>query len=212
MNTFLLLISLLLNGIAIFLIFILYARQNRLMQVEKKQETIIRELEDTMTSYLIEMKEENEKFIKKLTKQRLEKTDKIEQSDFLDSSKQLEEISDIPVTSIDDRVSRTTQVHVSPNKAKAVSAYQNQTKLYDQQDDEVLSLINYTEPSAQDKNHDHQELKVDSSSQDWKQKSLLSQALLLEAEGFTQDEIARKLNKGKTEIHLLLKFNRKKEE
>lgn len=212
MNTFLLLISLLLNGIAIFLIFILYARQNRLMQVEKKQETIIRELEDTMTSYLIEMKEENEKFIKKFTKQKLEKTDKIEQRELFDPSKQVDEVSDVSITSIDDRVSKTAQIHVSPNKAKAVSAYQNQTKLYDQQDDEVLSLINYTEPSAQDKNHDHKELKVDSSSQDWKQKSLLSQALLLEAEGLTEDEIARKLNKGKTEIHLLLKFNRNKEE
>ncbi|SFA73695.1 MULTISPECIES: hypothetical protein [unclassified Bacillus (in: firmicutes)] len=213
MNIFLLVISLLLNGIAIFLIFILYARQNRLVQVEKKQETIIRELEDTMTSYLVEMKEENEKFIEKLSKQRLGTSGKSQNVIQKDTNSSDIIATYVPKTSNENIGVRTATVHVTPNKAKAVSAYQSQTKIQDQQDaEEVLSLIDYSEQPTQERNHKTQDLMVENSPEDWKQKSLLSQALLLEAEGLTEDQIAKKLNKGTTEIHLLLKFNRKKEE
>lgn len=40
--------------------------------------------------------------------------------------------------------------------------------------------------------------------------SITSQALYLKEKGYTTDEIAKKLNKGKTEIDLLLKFYQKK--
>ncbi|QPC46371.1 hypothetical protein [Mangrovibacillus cuniculi] len=42
-------------------------RQNRILETEKSQERAVRELEETMASFIVEMKEENDKFIQQLT-------------------------------------------------------------------------------------------------------------------------------------------------
>ncbi|GAE43682.1 hypothetical protein [Mesobacillus boroniphilus] len=73
MTTFLLLLSLILNGAAIFAIILLYLRQNRLVEAEKKQEKIIKEIEEVFSAYLFELKEENDKFLELMTKTRVEK-------------------------------------------------------------------------------------------------------------------------------------------
>ncbi|MFC7784344.1 hypothetical protein ACFQWC_07555 [Rossellomorea sp. GCM10028870] len=64
MVTFLLFISFLLNIVALLAIVILYSRQNRFLNMEKEQKKMIKELEDVISTYLIEMKEENEEFMR----------------------------------------------------------------------------------------------------------------------------------------------------
>ncbi|MGM0863519.1 MAG: DUF6115 domain-containing protein [Bacillota bacterium] len=64
MVTFLLFISFLLNIASLLAIVILYSRQNRFLNMEKEQEKMIMELEEVISTYLIEMKEENEEFIR----------------------------------------------------------------------------------------------------------------------------------------------------
>jgi hypothetical protein len=69
MVTFLLFLSFLLNIVSLLSIVILYSRQNRFLHIEKDQKKIITELEDIISAYLIEMKEENDEFIRRATTQ-----------------------------------------------------------------------------------------------------------------------------------------------
>ncbi|WRP08468.1 hypothetical protein U9J35_10010 [Rossellomorea aquimaris] len=64
MVTFLLFISFLLNIVSLLAIVLLYSRQNRFLNMEKEQKKMIMELEEVISTYLIEMKEENEEFIR----------------------------------------------------------------------------------------------------------------------------------------------------
>jgi hypothetical protein len=71
MTTFLLIISFLLNIISLLAIVILYTRQNRFIDLEKKQGKMIQDMEETISTYLIEMKEENEAFMNNLNENKL---------------------------------------------------------------------------------------------------------------------------------------------
>ncbi len=64
MVTFLLFLSFLLNIISLLSIIILYSRQNRFVHMEKEQKKMISEMEDVISAYLLEMKEENDEFIR----------------------------------------------------------------------------------------------------------------------------------------------------
>ncbi|XXM73545.1 DUF6115 domain-containing protein [Lysinibacillus sphaericus] len=70
MSTFLIFVSFLLNIICLLAIVILYTRQNRYVDQERRQGKMIEEMEETISAYLIEMKEENEAFIDRLQKRR----------------------------------------------------------------------------------------------------------------------------------------------
>jgi hypothetical protein len=73
MTTFLLIISFLLNIVSLLAIIILYTRQNRFIDLEKKQGKMIQEMEETISTYLLEMKEENDAFMNNLNKNKQEK-------------------------------------------------------------------------------------------------------------------------------------------
>jgi hypothetical protein len=73
MTTFLLIISFLLNIISLLAIVILYTRQNRFFDLEKKQGKMIQEMEETISTYILEMKEENDAFMNNLNKNKQEK-------------------------------------------------------------------------------------------------------------------------------------------
>ncbi|PFA67857.1 hypothetical protein CN378_10090 [Bacillus sp. AFS015802] len=64
MVTFLLFISFLLNIISLLSVVILYSRQNRFLNMEKDQKKILAEMEDVISTYLVEMKEQNDEFIR----------------------------------------------------------------------------------------------------------------------------------------------------
>ncbi len=66
MTIFILFISIIINVVSIFGIIILYMRQNRLIHVEQDQKKVLKDMEEMFSSYLIEMKDENEEFIKKV--------------------------------------------------------------------------------------------------------------------------------------------------
>ena len=68
MMIFLIIMSIAFNLIAFLLIAILFLRQNKLIKMEKNLKDPIRELEDLMTTYLLQMKEENEHFIQSVKK------------------------------------------------------------------------------------------------------------------------------------------------
>lgn len=193
----LLFLSIVLNIIALFSIVILYLRQNRFLQAEKRQEQLFKEMEDAFSAYLLEMKEENERFLKKLkenekTKGKADRMAKMAgrkaQPDPPKKKEALEQKEELPIIK-----GTPFQAARAYGKNKAISARPQQE--------------NNLQPA----------LLFHQNENEWKEKHLSElplneQVLILQKKGMNIEEIARKLNKGKTEIELLLKFRQNHED
>lgn len=182
MTTFLLLLSLILNTAAIFAIILLYLRQNRLVEAEKKQERIIGEIEEVFSSYLLEIKEENEKFIKNMKTTNNARKTGIEFDRLSNNNKpDKEQKEEFP-----------------PRIGKGVS-YHAAKKAYQQNSEPSSVKADETESNLED-------LYTIDDSSELQQLSFIDRVLYLKNQGLSVEEIARDLNKGRTEIELLLKF------
>ncbi|MCX8002786.1 MAG: hypothetical protein N2661_09420 [Anoxybacillus mongoliensis] len=147
MTTFLWFISFVLHGISLFLIILLSLKWVKIKEMEKEQAELIREMEAMMTTYLMQFKEENERFVKQITSSTVRQPSR---------SLRKEQMSP-PVEHVVDRI-------------------------------ELSSTTPKEEQSLE-----------------W----LVSEALKLQQQGKTIDEIAKMLKRGKTEMELLLKFHQK---
>lgn len=193
MTTSLLTISLLLNGISIYFIFILYSRQNRLLEMERTQDSFKKEIENEISAFLLEMKEDNEEFIQRF--QQLQKGDSLRKinntepkTDAADGGLTLE-MDELNVKSWEAATARSF-------KSEAVKVYQ---KTIANQGDNLAAGKEDMQPenNLKSSNIDNEEIY---------RNLLLNQVKILLNQGFSIEEIAKKLNKGKTEIELLLKF------
>ena len=196
MTTFLLFISLFLNIIALLAIINLYLRQNRFLEVEKKQEKMMIEMEEVISSYLVQMKEENESFIS-----RMKKVEVHVNGDGKDLS-----TSSVTEANNGEENSNQAEKHAiragKVTASKAVHAYRlnaKTTNVHASVGDDVelppieKSITQYDDISTTEK-------------------KAINQVFSLKKQGLSDEEIARKLNKGKTEIALLLKFNQNHQE
>ncbi|WLR52365.1 coupling factor for flagellin transcription and translation [Bacillus tianshenii] len=169
--------SFLLHFITIFIIILLSMRLNNMKHTVSKQEELQKEVEDVFSSYMVEIKEENEKLLQALRQKSVTPTQAPSQSEPAKpagpSSPQLK-----PSTKA---VSRVYDLN------KKVTEKPRSTQSSEKKED-------YTVPLSKGNEHYVQ--------------SLTSKAVQLEKQGHTVEEIAQKLNKGKTEIELLLKFRR----
>ncbi|MBB5323646.1 hypothetical protein HNQ34_000738 [Anoxybacillus tepidamans] len=68
MTAFLFIISFALHALSLFIIILLYLQLSRIKEVEKRQSQFIKEMEQTVSAYLVEWKEENERFLNVLSK------------------------------------------------------------------------------------------------------------------------------------------------
>ena len=66
MTIFFIIINLILNIIALLSIIILFLRQGKLFKLEDNQKKTIKEMEDLLSSFVLEMKEDNEQLIKRI--------------------------------------------------------------------------------------------------------------------------------------------------
>jgi hypothetical protein len=188
MQTFLILISFILNIAALWAIVILYTRQNRLLEVEKRQEKAVKEMEDVISSYLLEMKEDNERFIQQFKD--------VKEGDLARSQNKVEKIKQAAEVSLNND-SQNPKVTADNEPFNSPSYYrQSAVKAYSQ------NAGNEKRRDA-DKNNPPMEIS--------KEDSAYKQILTLQEKGYTLAEIAKELGKGVTEIELLLKFrqNRK---
>ncbi|EMI11873.1 hypothetical protein [Anoxybacillus gonensis] len=151
MTTFLWLISFVLHGVSLFLIILLSLKWAKIKETEREQAELIREMETMMTTYLMQFKEENERFVKQMTSSAVRQKKK--EPPLLLRDEQVR----LPVEDVVDRI-------------------------------ELSSTTPQEEPALE---------------------SLISEALKLQQQGKTIDEIAKLLKRGKTEIELLLKFHQK---
>lgn len=190
MTTFLLLLSLILNAAAIFAIILLYLRQNRLVEAEKKQERIINEIEEVFSAYLFELKEENEKFLEWMTQNNSQK-----QSGGIEAT----------ATGAAKRETETGPDKVTPeiqqNRLGKGISYHAARKAYHQNHEPVPTDLN-----------DKIDIELPEDNVNSKELSFVDQVVYMKKQGLSIEEIARDLDKGKTEIELLLKFRQKTQE
>jgi hypothetical protein len=67
MIAFLLVISFILHALSLFVIILLYLQLSKVKETEKRQQQMAEEMEQTFSAYLLEWKEENERFLKELS-------------------------------------------------------------------------------------------------------------------------------------------------
>lgn len=183
MVNFLLFLSITLNLIAIFCIVILYLRQNRFIGMEKEQKKNIEEMEEVITSFITEIKEENEQFFDKfisIQTQEVKEDRKVEQG--LDDATNSVEFQPKEI--------KGNKAMLNVYKNAVPSVVENSKKEDVLEKEEVDELLNLILPPEKEP----------------KEKSIVEIASEMQEEGKSIEEIAKALNKGKTEMELLLKF------
>ncbi|MCZ0755435.1 hypothetical protein [Anoxybacillus sp. J5B_2022] len=175
MTAFLLTISFVLHALSLFIIILLYLQLTKVKEVEKRQAQMIEEMEQTVSAYFIEWKEENERFLQALA-QKLNRR-------------------------VDEKAKQVPNVQVNEAKRSADAAVK--TEPLPNQTENVWSPLEHAE-----KMKDTLEIRAIQPKQApaSSASSLAEQAMQLQQEGKTIEEIAKLLKKGKTEIELLLKF------
>lgn len=200
MTTFLLLLSLILNVAAIFAIILLYLRQNRLVEAEKKQDKIIKEIEEIFSAYLFELKEENDKFIQLMTTTTIQ-----EQPSNKMAAIDATEKKTVSVKTADEKPAPEANEgnEMQQRLGKGIS-YHAARKAYQQNRGQTSAVPdNGVELTEVDPKENKEEVI---------QSSPIDQVPQMTNQGMTIEEIARKMDKGKTEIELLLKFRQKTQE
>ncbi|MCQ6274121.1 hypothetical protein JMM81_03880 [Bacillus sp. V3B] len=200
MTTIIIIISIMLNIIALMAIVILFLRQNKLLKFEVDQRKSMTETEGLMSSYLLEMKDENERFIERVKRINEEK------SELEDSSVQVVQNQKEQELLVE---KKDNQGDFSSHLGKAVSfqavkAYQKHKK-----EQVERNISNETKVKATEKVEEpppKSEQKDVHNTNGVIQESLSDQIMNMKQQGLSEEEIAKKLNKGKTEIALLLKF------
>ncbi|AYV66036.1 MULTISPECIES: hypothetical protein [Niallia] len=182
MVNFLLFLSITLNLIAILCIVILYVRQNRFVNLEKDQRKNLEEMEEVISTFITEIKVENEQFLNRLTS--------------------FDPNEDLLGKKVEDNKGKAESLEYKPREIKGnkamLNAYKNVTDSIQEnsltedrlEKEDVNELLNLILPPEKKQ----------------KEKSIVEVAKEMQAEGKSIEDIAKALNKGKTEMELLLKF------
>ncbi|TFB23185.1 hypothetical protein E3U55_05040 [Filobacillus milosensis] len=163
MTQLLIFISLILHGVTFFVIFGLYQKLQKVNEGESHFNKRVQETEDLFSSYLLEIKDENKKFIDTISK-----------------------INHQPSAS-----------RHKTERSKATI----ETKV-----EEPIPFPNYETSEETSKTFQPETIEVNDRSE---QPSIQTQIMHLYQNGYTIEEIAKRLNKGNTEIELIVKFNQK---
>ena len=200
MMIFLVIVSIALNMIAFLLIAILFLRQNKLIKMEESLKQPVKEMEDLMTTYLLQMKEENEQFIKSVKGLKKDKND-LQSTSVKFSPIKLEHVEEKSLQSeqLDSPENFTSLIGKTIGN-QAVKAYQRQNQHTEKEIEEIERV-----PS--EKSETNPEPQISSNNQ------IDGDLVLhLQKQGCSLETIAKKLNRGKTEIELYLKFHEKRKE
>ncbi|GLY10462.1 hypothetical protein [Pseudobacillus badius] len=179
MATLFIFISFILNAVALFAIILLFMRQNRLHEIKKEQEKLVADMEEMMTAYLAEMKEENEKLIKEFS-----------------SSSPAEHSAAAGQASSAVTPGKSAPPSRTPEGAGAIAAPSMQRI-------RAAQVYNRTANKTADEN---EKISAEEQEAPAAAQALADEIVSLKDQGLSVEEIARKLNKGKTEVELALKF------
>ncbi len=178
MITFLLVISFLLHFITLIAVVILSIRVSKTKELELKQEKVARQVEETFTAYLLEIKEENERLMNIL-----------EQNGQTDVAEKNRSGSDIthPKSQVKSQEQESPGPIVKKEAFEApnTASYQNEE-----------SQSSYDIPTEYNKEESYQP-------------SVQSSVFQLYDQGYNTEQIAKRLDCGKTEVELMLKIHPK---
>ncbi|WP_099362992.1 hypothetical protein [Fredinandcohnia onubensis] len=179
MTTILFITCFALLALAFFLIILLYLKMTQLKEIEIKQERLLKEFENVITSYVMEIKEDNEVFLNRIqqvqqTPNKSAKRGNIDISELDGENKESIQIIEPDLTTEDIQ-------DLLPAYAK-----QNETEQI------TISEIESTQKKTGDTESNEDVIVKD-----------IDHLIKL---GLTYEDIAKKLNKGQTEIELLHKF------
>ncbi len=158
----------------LFLIILLFVRQNRLIELEREQKKIVKEMEDVISSYLLEMKEENEAFI-----ERVQTTHRVK------TLERLKEEEPGSFTDIENPL-----IKKATPRSKAIAAYKPSPLKMELKEKKRPNVEEIEESIPKEED------------------PFVRQVLFLDKKGLDSAKIAKVLNKGQTEIQLLLKFRK----
>jgi len=194
MEGILIIVLFILQLISFFLIVLLNAKLNKYKHLEVKQNQLMDEMDNAIGAYLMEMKEENDRLIQELSS--IPKPIK--------ENHQTESLNQANPT-IQQKVKPKI---VSPTVASNVykSNIQKQAQIEEEQ---ILSKNNNSNEmkTAASQNEILNEIKDLSHEVEKKEMSFEEIVLSMYRDGHTVDQIAKQLNRGKTEIELLIKFH-----
>ena len=186
---YLLIVSFFLHLISIFAIVVLYQKTEAVKPPDHNQ--TLREMEDLLISYTTEMKENNERMARRLSKLNTEQVS----------------VTRTEPSLYDQRGSYepNKKRHPSDSEKKDVS-FDDEKRVADTVYDEKSDVSENVQPAQEEDYGDYVppgvhdgEVKVDTSS--------TSRILSLHAQGYTVQEIAKQLQMGAGEVELLLKFH-----
>lgn len=202
---FLIIINFLLSLIAIFATIILFNRQTKFTELEKKYKQLNEQFEDSMSSFFMQMQEENEAFIKKLKEIQSNSapSEQVFEKNHRPSIENNERIQQIENNIYNDSISIK-----SPPLYSGVKMYQQMLNINSEKE-----AGNYAKNSLLNKNDDEVKY-TDTLHVENDQNEVLNphdleikQIKELLMAGETVETIAKRLDKGKTEVELLIKFS-----
>lgn len=179
MTTVLIIILILSQLICFYFIILLNLKISKFKDLEVRQDKLMNEMNDAISAYILEMREENDRLIKELSQLQSEK-EKVEEK-----NNQPLEINNAKKVSTNNEIEiQIDQKKIVP-KNLVVNAYEKQKTKKDE--NEVVN-------NKKDEKKEPQPLE--------------HQVFQLHKEGKSIEEIAKITEKGKTEIELLLKFHK----
>lgn len=205
MTAFFIFLLFVLNIFTIFAIIVLYLRQNRLSKLEKDQKAIIGEMEQLLSGYLMEMKEDNETLVKAFTNSLAMNPEHAQKGQEHGSIKEAKEEKQEHNMLLEYKVGS-----LAAAKKQAINAYkilpeENEANALPVKVEDKLELASAaTSPRNQGKPAGMEFSDMLQASLN--ERSLNEKVDMLADQGHSVEEIAKKLGRGQTEIELLLKF------
>ncbi|BAK17390.1 hypothetical protein SSIL_2967 [Solibacillus silvestris StLB046] len=173
----------LIQMITIFVIVLLYSKLSKFQNIEKRQNELINEMDNAISVYLMEMKEENDRLISELKKPNV-----VQKAASTRKEGMAQTIKEQPVK----------EQEMEPRKfvpvKQAASAYQKQ-KTQQQVEEKDNEALEKAETLSEDNEIQEQNLTFE------------QQVINHYRNGKSIEEIARMMGRGKTEIELLVKFH-----
>jgi hypothetical protein len=205
MSAFFIFLLFVLNIFTIFAILVLYLRQNRLSMLEKDQKAVIGEMEQLLSGYLMEMKEDNETLVKAINNSVAMNPEHgqigQEHSSIKETKKEKQEQNILLEYKAGSRAAAKKQAF----NAYKIMPEKNEANALPVKAEDKLELASAaTSPQNQGKPA-AKELS-DMLQASLNERSLNEKVDMLADQGHSIKEIAKKLGRGQTEIELLLKF------
>lgn len=184
--------------VSFFFIIILFAKLNKFKELERKQEQIVTEMDAALGAYLMEMKEENDRFIQQLAT--IPKPEKVVTAE-TNAELSMKPKVHVPVQPV--------PKFVSPTVASTV--YKTNIEKQSELEEAALLTPNSTVVAAE-----AEEKQATGAGQapipqeeltQVKELSFEEMVVEMYKDGQTIEDIAKNLDKGKTEIELLIKFH-----